>query len=99
MTKPISALPDPVEANPNQWSIVSRDDVPELWGTQRRGGKLRHNGQFVYTCVDKAHAVDLLRSLLETRRIYALRKAQAQYALAHTPAKQQTALQTLGRPQ
>lgn len=98
MTKPISALPDPTESNPQQWSIVARDDVPELWGTQRRGGKLRHNGQFVYPCVDKAHAVDLLRSLLETRKLFDLRKAQAQYTLGRSRVNAQAAaLQTLGR--
>lgn len=81
MTKPISALPDPTDANPHQWSIVARDDVPELWGTMRRGGKQRHNGQHVYPCLDKQHAIDLLRSLLEARKLYDLRKAQSQYAL------------------
>lgn len=96
MTKPISALPDPTDANPQQWSIVSRDDVPELWGEFRRGGKRRHNGQFVYPCLDKAHAVDLLRSLLETRKLFALRKAQTNHALGRPQAD---TLQALGRAQ
>lgn len=96
MTKPISALPDPTDAYPQQWSIVSSTDVPELWGNQRRGGKRRHNGQFVYPCLDKAHAVDLLRSLLETRKLFALRKAQAELSLGKSHA---AVRETLGRAQ
>lgn len=97
MTKPISALPDPTAANPDQWSIVARDGVPELWGTMRRGGKQRHNGQFVYPCLDKAHAVDLLRALLEARKLYDLRKGQSQYALGTSPSRLDTVRATLGR--
>lgn len=87
------AFPDPQPGKPDQWSLVCKEDVPELWGQYRRGGG-RHNGKFVYPCLDRAHALDLLRSLLESRRFYLTRKAQAEYTLGKPSA---VVTETLGR--